>query len=472
MLFNTQNFAIFFAATLVVYWLFYKWRNVQNLILLTANTYFYYNFHQSLPVYLTILIGISYCSALIIDSIEDPKLKKAALGITICLQGLGLLYIKYSNLILGNIPGLDQWQSSALHVIIPIGISYFTFSTIGYVVDVYRKTTPVEQDFVVYASYISFFPHILCGPIPSSATLLPQFKKSQIPDWRTLELSASEIIWGLFKKMVVADNTILAVNYCFAQYADLNGSTLFLGVLLFSFYIYADFSGYSDIARGVSRFMGIELVRNFRTPLFARNPGELWRRWHTSLRKWMLDYLYLPLGGNKGTKLRYIGLMFFIFAFSGLWHGANVTFVFWGIINGMYFLAYILTNNLVRYKTGPSPGKIFPTIGEFGKILFTLLLATIMRIFFRSPNIFVAKEFFMKIFSLSIFEAPMMLVVQQFVWCVPMLVLEWIQREKDYFLDIGSKNIVIRLALYGIVVAAISYFCRKQSATECYYFKF
>ena len=222
----------------------------------------------------------------------------------------------------------------------------------------------------------------------------------------------------------------------------------------------------------MARLLGIELVRNFQTPLFARNPGELWRRWHTSLRKWMLDYLYLPLGGNKGSKWHYILLMFFIFGFSGLWHGANITFVFWGLLNGLYFLIYILTGNLVRYKTPPSPGKLFPTLAEFGKICFTLLLATIMRIFFRSPDIYVAREFFMKIFSFRIFAPPVKLVAQQLWWCVPMLVVEWVQREKEYFLDMGKWHPVIRVAVYGLVVGAIYVFCKKQNPVECYYFKF
>ncbi len=472
MLFNTLDFAKFFCLVLLVYWLVWRWRTVQNVFLLAASWYFYNHFHSYIIIYLVSLITVSYSSALWMDKIQDPKKRKNLLIVTICILGLGLSYIKYSGLILGNIPGLDQWQARALHIIIPIGISYFTFSSIGYCVDVYRKKIAAELNYITYASYISFFPHILCGPIPSAATLLPQFNKPVMPSLEIIELSLSEILWGLFKKMVVADNMVIAVNYCFAEYREQTGSTLFLGVALFSFYIYADFSGYSEIARGVSRLLGIELVRNFQMPLFSRNPGELWRRWHTSLRKWILDYIYLPLGGNKGPKYRYILLMFFIFGFSGLWHGASVTFVFWGLLNGMYFLIYILTDNLTHYKQPPSPGKLFPTLKEAAKITLTFLLATIMRIFFRSPDIYAAKEFFFKIFSLNLFTIPEMLVLKQFIWCLPMIVVEWLQREKEYILEMRKFNPIIRMVVYAAMIAGIYYFSRKQSATECYYFKF
>jgi len=472
MLFNTKEFAIFYGIVLALYWLVWKWRNVRSFMLLAANGYFYFHFHYRLPVYLFILISISYCSALALSRLDHERQRKTLLIVTIAILGLGLFYIKYSGLILGSIPGLDQWQASALHIIIPIGISYFTFSSIGYVTDVYRRKTIAETNFIIYASYISYFPHILCGPIPSSAIILHQFRHPVKPSMQVIELSCSEILWGLFKKMVVADNLIITVNYCFEHYADLSGSTLFLGVALFSFFIYADFSGYSDIARGTSRLLGIELARNFQMPLFSRNPSELWRRWHTSLRKWILDYIYLPLGGNRGSKLHYILLMFFIFGFSGLWHGANITFVCWGILNGMYFLVYILTDNLVHYKQPPSPGRIFPTLKEFSKILFTFFLATIMRIFFRSPDIYVAKAIFTKVFSSSLFAIPVTLVTEKFVWCIPMIVVEWVQREKGYVLEMFKYNPIIRIAIYFAVISAIYLLCRKQSTTECYYFKF
>lgn len=472
MLFNSTGFAIFFPIVLAVYWLFWKWRQAQNIVLVAASGYFYYQFHHTFPIYLTAIITTGYFFARLIAPEEDQVKRKRLLIAGICIISLGLVYIKYSGLLLGSFPGLDEWQASAMHIVIPIGISYFTFSSIGYITDVYRRKTAVEKNYITYAAYISYFPHILCGPIPSSATILPQFSKKLQLNLQIIELSCSEILWGLFRKIVVADNIILVVNYCFAHYNDLHGSTLLLGLCLFSFYIYADFSGYSDIARGVSRLMGIELIRNFQLPLFARNPGELWRRWHTSLRKWILDYIYLPMGGNKGSKAHYILLMFFIFGFSGLWHGASIAFVFWGLLNGVYFLIYILTDNLTHYKGAPAQGKIFPSLKEASQILFTFALATIMRIFFRSPNMTVAKEFFFKIFSTDLFTMPVTMVLEQFKWVAPMIIIEWLQREKSYILEMHKFHFAIRLVVYAAIITSICLLAKTQNTTECYYFKF
>ena len=473
MLFNSQNFAVFFCITLFIYWLFWKWRNVQNLILLAANWYFYNKLHYSFPIYLLGIICVGYLSAILISKQENVSKRKATLITGITVLGFGLAYIKYSGLILGNIPGLDGWQASALHILVPLGISYYTFSSIGYITEVYRRKLSPERNFVTYAAYISYFPHLLSGPIPSAITVLPQFSKTRsIPSLSQIEQSIGEIIWGLFKKMVIADNVVLTVNYCFSRHQDLNGSTLFLGVTLFSLYLYADFSGYSEIARGTSRLLGIELTQNFKMPFFSRNPAEFWRRWHTSLRKWMLDYIYLPMGGNKVTKPKYIFLILFIFSFSGLWHGANYTFICWGLLNGLYFVPYILTDTLIRYKDPPAKGRILPSFKELCQILLTFNLVTITRVFFRSPDIYVVKDLFSKIFSPSLFAVPLIVVVKNVAWCMPMLVVEWFQREKSYVLEATRLNFIIRFAVYGTVVILIYYFHKKLNSSEYYYFKF
>ena len=472
MLFNTTDFAIFFCVTLAVYWLVWKWRTAQNIVLLLASGYFYYCFRSSLPVYLYCVIGAGYFSGILINAIGEQSKRKAVLACSIVLIGAGLTYIKYSGLIFGNIPGLSNWQASVLTVVTPIGISYFTFSSIGYITEVYRKTISPERNFITYAAYISYFPHILSGPIPSAAKILPQFRKNFVPNPTQIEQSVGEIIWGLFKKMVVADNVVLTVNYVFDRYTDLNGSTLFLGTTLFSLYLYADFSGYSEIAMGTSRLLGIELAKNFRMPFFSRNPGEFWRRWHTSLRKWFLDYIYLPLGGKKGSMAHYILLILFIFSFSGLWHGANYTFICWGFLNGLYFVPYILTGTLTRYKEPVAAGRMLPTVKEIFQVLLTFNLVTISRVFFRSPDIHVAADFFSKICSPSFFQVPLRLVTNNVLWCMPMLAIEWIQREKDYVLDARKLNISFRLIIFGAVIAAIWYFHKQMNTTEYYYFKF
>jgi D-alanyl-lipoteichoic acid acyltransferase DltB (MBOAT superfamily) len=272
--------------------------------------------------------------------------------------------------------------------------------------------------------------------------------------------------------MVVAANVEKVVNYCYASYDDLTGSTVFLGVMLFNLYLYADFSAYSEIARGVSRLMGIELTQNFKMPFFSRNPGEFWRRWHTSLRKWMLDYLYLPMGGNRGGKVKYITVMLFIFSFSGLWHGANMTFVCWGLLNGLYFIPYILTDKLTRYKDVVAAGRLFPTAKEALQLALTFLLMTTTRIFFRAPNMTVVKGLAAKIFSVGIVAAPLMLVVRNVAWCLPMIAFEWIQRERPYVLEVSKKHLALRMVAYAVVIVLIYQYRAKINASEYYYFKF
>jgi D-alanyl-lipoteichoic acid acyltransferase DltB (MBOAT superfamily) len=313
---------------------------------------------------------------------------------------------------------------------------------------------------------------LLSGPIPSATNVLPQFSRSNKLTFQQIEQSVAEILWGLFKKMVIAANVEKVVNYCYASYEDLNGSTLFLGVTLFNLYLYADFSAYSEIARGVARLLGIDIAQNFKMPFFSRNPGEFWRRWHTSLRKWMLDYLYLPLGGNRGSKVQYVLVMLFIFSFSGLWHGANMTFVCWGLLNGIYFLPYILTDKLTRYKDVVASGRLFPSGKEFLQLLLTFNLITLTRIFFRAPNMTVVKGLVVKIFSASILAVPMALVVKNVLICLPMLAFEWVQREKAYVLELSKTNIYIRIAGYVAVVVLIYIFHKRQNLSEYYYFKF
>lgn len=472
MLFNTTEFAVFFAVVLVLYWCVSRWRDARNLVLLGANWYFYNNLHFTFPIYLLGMILVGYTFAQLIEKQEKQTLRKAILTVGIIVLGFGLTYIKYSGLILGNIRGLEQWQASALDILVPLGISYYTFSSIGYITDVYRRRLPAERNFITYASYISFFPHLLSGPIPSSTSVLPQFSKINIPRWAQIEHSVGEILWGLFKKMVLAAHAEKVVNYCYARYDDLDGSTVFLGVMLFNLYLYADFSAYSDIARGVARLMGIELTQNFKMPFFSRNPGEFWRRWHTSLRKWMLDYLYLPLGGNRGGKLQYILAIVFIFSFSGLWHGANMTFVCWGLLNGIYFIPYILTDSMTRYKDIAAAGRLIPSPKVAGQIAFTFLLTTLSRIFFHAKDMTVVKGLIGKIFSASIVKAPLQMVWTKVIMFVPVLAFEWVQREKLYVLQLSKNSFALRLAGYIGVVVLICLLYKKQNASEYYYFKF
>ena len=297
-------------------------------------------------------------------------------------------------------------QANSLNIILPVGISFYTFQTLSYAIDVYRRKLEPTDDLVAFSAFVSFFPQLVAGPIERATNLLPQFYRRRQFDYSRAVDGMRQILWGLFKKVVIADNCAEFANQIFNNSNDLNGSSLALGALFFTFQIYGDFSGYSDIAIGTARLFGFNLMRNFAFPYFSRDIAEFWRRWHISLSTWFRDYLYIPLGGSRGSTWARIRNTFIIFIVSGFWHGANWTFIVWGVLNAIYFLPLMLTKRNRKNLEIVAQGKILPTAKELVMMFLTFSLTMMAWIVFRAENIGHAYNYVSEMFSSSLFEIP------------------------------------------------------------------
>jgi D-alanyl-lipoteichoic acid acyltransferase DltB (MBOAT superfamily) len=347
MLFNSFQFAYFFAALLPTYWLLRKHHRLQNLLLLSAGYYFYANWNPRFLSLLIISTVMDYGCGIAVDRIDDPRKRKAFVFLSMALN-LGMLgYFKYFNFFAESLhdallrAGLNV-PLTQLNVVLPIGISFYTFQSMSYVIDVYRKDIKPTRDFIQFATFVSFFPHLVAGPIMRPTTLLPQVANPRRFNLQQFYSGAYLIFWGLTKKVVVADNLANYVNDLFGRYETLNGGLALLAVYGFAFQIYCDFSGYTDAARGIAKCLGFELALNFNLPYFAANPQEFWERWHISLSTWLRDYLYIPLGGNRGGKVSLYRNLMLTMIIGGLWHGAAWTFVLWGFYQGLILVAHRL----------------------------------------------------------------------------------------------------------------------------------
>lgn len=468
MQFNTWEFLWFCSIMLALYWACFRYYRIQNILLLIGSFYFYSRLHYSFPVYLAGLIIVAYVFGRLLDRTE--KYRKPLLILALILLSSCLVILKYTNFGIDIINGMGS-RFENLKFLVPVGLSFYTFSSIGYVTDVYRKKIEVEKDIFSFGAYISFFPHLLSGPIPAATKHLRQFTTNRLFDSKNIEPAIRKIIWGLFKKMVIADNISISVDYCFARADSLNSFSLYLGIVLFSFQIYADFSAYSDMARGIAKLFGIDLFLNFKSPFLSRNPGEFWRKWHSSLTKWLTDYLYKPLGGRSLNKAGYIAAILFIFLFSGLWHGANLTFVLWGLLNGLYYVAYLLFHQIKHYTEPPDKHKWFPTASTFFKILLTFHLITFSRILFKSEDLAKAKIYWNGLITHHTWELPPSFLYAHLHWCLLLVIMEWMQRFRTHPLDI-SDNRYIRYLLYAGVVVLTLFFHKELSLQEYYYFRF
>lgn len=394
MLFNSIDFAIFLPIVFIIYWTLNKYTGLvpRNFFLLIASYFFYgwwdYRF-LSLIVLSTL---VDFFVGRFMGQSDTPKVRKRLLWTSI-LFNLGLLgFFKYYNFFIGSLIdsfsffGMQIDHVWTLDILLPVGISFYTFQTMSYTLDIYRKKLEPTKDFVSFAAYVAFFPQLVAGPIERASHLLPQLTKKATFN----NLQASDglklILWGLFKKMVVADSLAPIVDDIFSNYGEYPAPTLVMGAVFFGFQIYGDFSGYSDIAIGTSKLFGVELMSNFKFPYFSRNIGEFWRRWHISLSLWFRDYLYIPLGGSQNGKNQALRNIFIIFLVSGLWHGANWTFVFWGLFNAILFVpSFIMGSNRKYAHIGTSA--IQTPIVDYFRMLLTFGLVTLGWIFFRSVSI-------------------------------------------------------------------------------------
>ena len=487
MLFNTLDFAIFLPIVFILYWfVFNKNLKVQNTLLLVASYYYYaccdwrFLFLLMFSTLLDYFTGIKMC-----DSQTKSKRKFwFLLSVIINLGFLGIF--KYYNFFVESFAeavaqiGLkvNPWT---IKVILPVGISFYTFHGLSYVIDIYKERIKAERNFIDYAVFVSFFPLLVAGPIERATHLLPQIKQKRIFDYSKAVDGLRQILWGLFKKVVIADNCAEYANVIFNNSSDYSGSTLVLGALFFTFQIYGDFSGYSDIAIGTARLFGMDLLRNFAFPYFSRDIAEFWRRWHISLSTWFRDYLYIPLGGSKGGNWMRIRNTFIIFVVSGFWHGANWTFIAWGALNALFIMPSIIMKTNRTNLDIVAQGKFIPSIKEIFQITFTFSLAVFAWIFFRAEDIHHAFFFIKNIFTESLFAFPYLKENGTGVLIFPKVIIlliglfmlvEWIGREDQFAIqNIGLKwKRYYRYLMYFIII--ISLFIFGGNEQQFIYFQF
>lgn len=478
MLFNSLDFAIFLPVVFILYWFFFnKNLKIQNIFLVAAS-YFFYGWWDwrflSLIFFSTI---VDYFVGRGLLKYKSPTRRKLLLWISISVNIGFLGFFKYYNFFLENFIAFfsffgSEISASTLNIVLPVGISFYTFQTLSYTIDVYKEKLKPTNDFIAFAAYVSFFPQLVAGPIERATNLLPQFQRIRDFSESAAVNGMRQILWGLFKKIVIADNCAVHVNHIFANSSDMDGSMLVIGALLFTFQIYGDFSGYSDIAIGTARLFGFNLMRNFAFPYFSRDIAEFWRRWHISLSTWFRDYLYIPLGGSRGGTYMKIRNTFIIFIVSGFWHGANWTFIIWGALNALYFLPLLLTNRNRQHLEIVAQGKFIPKIREVMGMAITFSLTVFAWIFFRAESLGHAIEYISGILSPSLFTMPdlsgmrlIMLIIILFI------AFEWIGREKNYALAyVKNWKKPVRIGTYYIIVFLIFMLTGEQQ--EFIYFQF
>jgi D-alanyl-lipoteichoic acid acyltransferase DltB (MBOAT superfamily) len=465
----------------ILYWFITKNSiTTQNLLIVVAS-YIFYGWWDwrflSLIAFSTIT---DYFIGIKLKEEEKQTKRKLLLWLSI-LVNLGFLgFFKYYNFFQENFIEAFSFfgqkiSASSLDIILPVGISFYTFQTMSYTIDVYRRKLEPTKDIIAFSAFVSFFPQLVAGPIERATNLLPQFYKKRTFDYSKAVDGMQQILWGFFKKMVIADNCAEYANQIFNNSADLSGSTLVLGAVFFTFQIYGDFSGYSDIAIGTSRLFGFNLKKNFAFPYFSRDIAEFWRRWHISLSTWFRDYLYIPLGGSRGGTWMKIRNTFIIFVVSGFWHGANWTFIVWGALNALYFMPLLLTNNNRNNLEIVAQGGYLPSFKEFFKILITFSLTVFAWILFRAENMGHAISYISEIFSPSTFTMPefegMRRAAVIIVLIVFFIIIEWIGRERQFAIqNIGSHwNRLLRWSFYSFIVFLIGMFMQPEKSPFIYF---
>jgi alginate O-acetyltransferase complex protein AlgI len=479
MFFNSIHFAFFLPIVYILFWILSKNKNnIQNILLLFASYYFYACWDFRFLFLLIFSTVLDYYSGIKIAEAKNKKIKKVWFWLSISIN-LGFLGVfKYYNFFAESFS--DAISLLGLHanlwtlkVILPVGISFYTFHGLSYVIDIYKERIKPEKNFTNYSVFVSFFPLLVAGPIERATHLLPQIHNKKKFDYSKTIDGLRQILWGLFKKVVIADNCAQYADMAFNNYTECSGSTLILGAVFFAIQIYCDFSGYSDIALGTARLFGIELLRNFAFPYFSRNIAEFWRRWHISLSTWFRDYLYIPLGGSKGSTWVRVRNTFIIFIVSGFWHGANWTFIIWGLLHALFIIPSILLktnrNNLdiVAYN------KTWPSLKEFFLMAFTFGLTVFAWIFFRSESLSKSLYIISSIFSKTTLTIPNIKdQYSLFILVVLFFIIEWKGRLQQFAIANLWLNysIYVRWTIYILMILAILNF--NEAPSQFIYFQF
>ena len=480
MLFNSLDYALFLPLFFALYWALSGRQQVwQNLLVVAGSYYFYAQWDWRFLGLIIASTLIDYCLSLGIASSGKLPRRKLLLILSLAAN-LGMLGVfKYAGFFVDS--WIEVWtrlgfqmDARTWSIVLPVGISFYTFQTLSYTIDVYRGNLKPTRDLVAYAAYVSFFPQLIAGPIERATRLLPQFQQKRSFDADLAIDGLRQFIWGLFKKVVVADGCASFANVIFENAHNQPGSVLALGVVFFAFQIYGDFSGYSDMAIGTGKMLGIRLMVNFRYPYFSRDIAEFWRRWHISLSTWFRDYVYIPLGGSRQRLARNLFNVMVVFVVSGLWHGANWTFIVWGALNALYFIPLmVLARN--RQHTGEiADGKWLPSIREASGILTTFALTCIAWVWFRSESTSDAIVYFQRMVSPSLFSFPMETLprIERYafegaLYVVGLVAIEWPNRHREHPLE-GNHRFVI-LALTIFLTALLGTFAKDS---EFIYFQF
>lgn len=454
------------------------------MFIVTASYVFYAWWDWRFLILIVFTTLCSYGSGLLIErnlKREDRRSARWWTGLNIVVNLLALGTLKYFNFFADSLHVLFgsigfTLDTPTLKVILPVGISFYTFQALSYTIDVYRRQLPATRDVAAFFAYISFFPQLVAGPIERATNLLPQFQKPRTFDYAKAVNGLRQMLWGFFKKLVVADNCAVAVNSIWESYPDQSGLALWIAAFLFTFQIYCDFSGYSDIAIGCARLFGINLRRNFNVPYFSRNIQEFWRRWHISLMTWFRDYVYIPLGGSRGGRWLTIRNILIVFLLSGLWHGADWTFVLWGLYHGLLLCIFLLIGHKNKYKDIVAIDHWLPSLKEVGQMVVTFMLVLIGLIIFRADSVTQLVTIVTKLFSSDVFFNlnGSGLRVDVFIFIAFMLVVEWLQRDKEHALQLPNVSFLrfrlVRIGIYYFLIAFM--WVAYSSSQEFIYFQF
>jgi len=478
MLFNTIQFAVFLPIVFFLYW-FATNRDLklQNILLLAASYFFYACWDWRFLFLLMFSTLLDFFTGLKMSDAPDASRKKFWFWLSI-LANLGFLGVfKYYNFFVESFAAAASQlgfrvSPHTLNIILPVGISFYTFHGLSYVIDIYKDRIKPERNIIDYSVFVSFFPLLVAGPIERATHLLPQIKTRRSFDYSHVVDGMRQILWGLFKKVVIADQCAIYANMIFDNPDAYSGSTLVLGAVFFAFQIYGDFSGYSDIALGTARLFGIELLRNFAFPYFSRDIAEFWRRWHISLSTWFRDYLYIPLGGSKGGTWMRVRNTFIIFLVSGFWHGANWTFIIWGFLNALYIMPSILSKTNRTHLDIVAGGRMLPSVRELMAMIITFGLTVFAWIFFRAESLGGALHYISGIFSGTLFTFPGLLPKTLCLLILVFMIVEWRGREQSYAIaDLGLNwPRLARWAAYYAMLFAIFYFAGAEQ--QFIYFQF